>query len=321
MNAKLDELIVELRQLLEPVQRQVDAQYVMPKWPVGLILGPPRSGTTVFLQFLASTGCFSYPSNLLSRFAYAPYVGALVQKMLLDPAFDPNGDFSDIRSELSFGSELGKSKGALATNEFFHFWRTSLNKYFPAPFTDRELDEIDYARLSAGLASIEAAFGQPFCAKGMLLQYNLGAFFERQPYSFYFRLVRDPIYVCQSILFAREKYFGSRDEWWSSQPEQYADLKDRDVYEQIAGQVYYTEKAIDEGLSEVPAENQLTICYEQFCSDPASVYRQIVDKYEVLGYQLPSALKLDYNFKSTNGYRLSSGEIEKFKEAYASFSK
>ena len=92
----------------------------MPKWSVGLIIGPPRSGTTVFLQFLASTGHFSSPSNLLTRFSYAPYIGVLVQKMLLN-SFDPHGDFVDIRSAPSFDSELGKSKGAFATNEFFHF--------------------------------------------------------------------------------------------------------------------------------------------------------------------------------------------------------
>ena len=317
MHSNLDKLILELKQRLAPIQEQVNAEYGMPKWPVGLIIGPPRSGTTVFLQFLASTGHFSYPSNLLARFAYAPYIGALVQKMLLNSEFDPHGDFADIRSTPSFDSELGKSKGALATNEFFHFWRISLNRYFPEPFTEQELEKIDYDRLTAGLASIEAAFQKPFCTKEMLLQYNLSKFFKHQPYSFYFRLVRNPIYVCQSILQARIKYSGSKEEWWSAKPEEYEKLKVLDVYRQIAGQVYYTEKAIDAGLSEVPDENQLTISYERFCSDPESIYREIVDKYNSLGYELPCELNSAYRFRSTNEFRLPIEEIKKFKEAYA----
>ena len=35
---------------------------------VVLVVGGPRSGSTVMMQWLASSGVFAYPSNLLSRF-------------------------------------------------------------------------------------------------------------------------------------------------------------------------------------------------------------------------------------------------------------
>ena len=43
------------------------------------LMGPHRSGSTLFMQWLASSGLVAYPTNLLSRFFGAPLVGAKIQ--------------------------------------------------------------------------------------------------------------------------------------------------------------------------------------------------------------------------------------------------
>ena len=43
------------------------------------VMGPLRSGTTLFTQWLASSGLVAYPTDLLSRFFGAPLVGAKIQ--------------------------------------------------------------------------------------------------------------------------------------------------------------------------------------------------------------------------------------------------
>lgn len=40
------------------------------------LMGPLRSGSTLFTQWLANTGLAAYPTNMLSRFFGAPLVGA-----------------------------------------------------------------------------------------------------------------------------------------------------------------------------------------------------------------------------------------------------
>ncbi len=318
-NERLNELIGELKRLLLPVQEEMNTNDSVPQFPVGLVIGPPRSGTTLLMQFLASSGAFSYPTNLLARFAYAPYVGALIQKMLFDPAYDYQGEFSELRGEVKFSSDLGKSCGALAVNEFFHFWRNYMEKGFPEPFSAEEFDQINFGALSGALASLERVFERPFCTKGMLQQFNLAEFFSRQPYLFFYRMVRDPLFICQSLLTARERFYGDRNVWWSVKPAEYVSLQNMGVYHQIAGQVYFTEQAIDRGVASIPEERQITIQYDEFCANPEAIYRSIVDRYAGLDISLPTNYSGPSAFVSTNKLRIEPKDFEGLRLAYSDF--
>ena len=315
-NEKLNNLLEELRDLLAPLQEHVNERFEVPRWPIGLILSPPRSGSTLFLQFLASTGSFSYPTNLLTRFAFAPYFGALVQKIFFDPDCDYHGDFGDLQERLSFKSDLGKSKGALATNEFFHFWRNYFPNFDPDWLSDEQLSEVRVEECCRTLASVESLFGMPFVAKGWMFQYNLDYFFNKISPLVFFRIRRQPLYVMQSILWAREQFYGNRNLWLSMKPKEYERLKEMDVYHQVAGQVYFTERAIDWGLRMVPQANQLSFEYESFCADPSEVYRKIVDAYSSLGCSLPVEYKGPKIFECYNQIRLPEKDVTGLLLAY-----
>src|SRR5689334_1008692 len=81
-NSKLEELLRETNQLLAPSEAAAVADFRMPRFPVVLIVGAARSGSTVTMQWLAQTGTFAYPTNLLSRFYGAPSIGARIQQIL-----------------------------------------------------------------------------------------------------------------------------------------------------------------------------------------------------------------------------------------------
>ena len=101
------------------------------------LVGPHRSGSTLLMQWLANTGLAAYPTNLLSRFFGAPLVGAKIQQLLTDPRFNFRNEILDFNSDLNFSSDNGKTKGALAPNEFWYFWRRFLPfeklDYLPGP--------------------------------------------------------------------------------------------------------------------------------------------------------------------------------------------
>ena len=317
-NDKLNALLSELKELLFPVQMTIDCPSQL-QWPVGCIIGNPRSGSTLLLQFMASTGVFSYPTNVLTRFSYAPYIGALIQKMLFDPEYDFHGDFADIQSQINFTSDLGKSKGALATNEFQHFFRNYMPNFDVEWLNDDALKKVDCKALAKGLASIEKAFNQPFVTKANILQYNL-EFFDREISSlFYMYIKRVPIFIMQSILNSREKYYGIRSTWWSVKPKEYEHLKDMDLYHQIAGQVYFTEMAIEDGLRYVSDRNQLTIEYKSLCEDPKRVYRRIVEKYALLGCDLNPKYNGPKSFVCGNKISLPKKDIDSLQSAHADF--
>lgn len=319
-NSKLDSLIADLRGMLEPVQLKItEEQGCLPQWPICLITGSPRSGTTLLLQWLAFLGCFSYPTNLLTRFAYAPSFGISVQKMLFDPEYAYHGDLFDLEMEHNFSSNLGKSKGVLAPNEWFHFWRRFMPNFDLKWLSEAELASVDDFGMANELGLIEKGFGKPFCTKGLMHQYNIPFFCRRLPFLFFLNLTRNPIYVMQSIFCAREEFYATHDIWWSVRPKEYNQLKELDVYHQISGQVFFTEKAIEEGLEKVPKSNHLTIQYESFCVDPKAVYGQIVEKYATLDCALPVEYKGPESFKCGNEIRLPKKDIDGLQSAYDDF--
>ena len=317
-NDKLNALLSELKELLSPVQMTIDCPS-QPQWSVGCIIGNPRSGSTLLLQFMASTGVFSYPTNVLTRFSYAPYIGALIQKMLFDSEYDFHGDFADIQSQINFESDLGKSKGALATNEFQHFFRNYMPNFDIEWIDDEKLKKIDCKGIIKGLASIEKAFERPFVTKANILQYNLDYFSAKMPFLLYLHIKREPIFIMQSILNSREKYYGTQNVWWSVKPKEYEQLKDMDLYHQIAGQVYFTDKKIEKGLQHVSVGDQLTIEYESLCENPKAVYKRIVEKYAVLGCDLDHEYNGPKSFVYDNKICLPQEELDSLQSAYDDF--
>ncbi len=317
-NAQLNEILGELKALLAPVQDSLPPSE--PCHPVGGIVGSPRSGTTIFLQWFASLGTFAYPTNVLTRFAYAPYVGALIQRMLFEPNLDFHGDFADIQTDINFSSDLGKSNGAIACNEFQHFFRN----YMP----NLELEWLDNAALAStdcygitnGLASINKAFNKPFVTKVSILQLNLEYFAKHLPFMFWIHITRNPICTMQSIFIARERYYGNHQTWWSSKPKEYEWLKDMDVHHQIAGQVYFTDKSIKDALKNIPYDRWMAVQYESFCEEPETVYGILRDKYAALGCDLPSEYTGATSFKIRNEIRLPSQDIDALQSAYEKFS-
>lgn len=256
---------------------------------------------------------------MLTRFAYAPYIGALIQKVLFDPEYDFNGDFADIQSQVNFSSNLGKSKGALATNEFQHFFRNYMPNFDIEWLNDDALEKVDYKGITKGLASIEKAFEQPFVTKANILQFNLEFFASRIPALFFVYIKRVAIFMMQSILISREEYYGTRNIWWSVKPKEYEQLKDMDLYHQIAGQIYFTEMAVEDGLQYVSDGNQLTIEYESLCETPKAVYRQIVEKYAVLGCDLDHEYNGPKSFFCGNKISLPNKDIDSLQSAYDDF--
>ena len=315
-NENLEQLLKEINNsILGPIEEEILEGYRIPKYPIVLIMGCARSGTTLMIQWLANTGRFAYPTNLLSRFYRAPYIGAKIQQLLTDPKFDFNQEILDFNSEICFVSNVGKTKGALAPNGFWYFWR----RFFP----DDELsltEEVDDARLVAELAAVEAVFGKPFVLKGMVVNWNipyLSSILEKVLFIF---TERHPFYNIQSLLETRVKYFGDRKAWYSFKPKEYDMLKDLDPFKQVAGQVYFTNRAIEEGLKQVDAARGLRVSYEEFCTAPERVFNQITEKFSQQGYRVNWSYTGPEQFQSTNQVRLPRGDCKRIIDAYKGFS-
>src|SRR4026207_2319178 len=98
-NLQLEELLKELSLVLGPIDEKISSRFERPKWPPIFLVGSPRSGTTLVMQLLDATRQFAIPTNLLSRFYYAPYLGAKIQQLLADKTFDYNNEMGNLFAE------------------------------------------------------------------------------------------------------------------------------------------------------------------------------------------------------------------------------
>ena len=98
-------------------------------------------------------------------------------------------------------------------------------------------------------------------------------------------------------------------------------MENFDPFHQVAGQVFYTNRAIENGLKQVDVSRWLEITYDAFCESPQVVYEQIADKLDFIGYSLRPIYQDPQRFESTDVIRLPSENFKKIGLAYENFSR
>ena len=297
-NDLLEQLLEELSHDLLPAEERMASHYRQRKadYPFIWVMGPLRSGTTLFMQWLANTGIVAYPTNLLSRFYHAPIIGAKIQLLLTDPRYNFRDELGEFVRQIEYISENGKTSGVLAPNEFWYFWRRFLADPKRDVWSDEELRQsMDAKTMVAELVGISDVFQKPFAAKCMLFNYNipfLDSLFDKV---LFVQLKRDPITNVASILEARKRQLGSENAWYSFKIPEYPLLKDKDPLTQSAGQLFYINKAVTQGMSTLHESRKLIVEYEAFCKNPRNIFEQITGKLGMKHcgeYRGPEAFRL-----------------------------
>lgn len=321
-NNDLEILLQELGELLGPGNSKLLEQHSGEDMPKVFVCGPLRSGTTLFMQWLASLGYFAYPTNLLSRFYSAPLVGVKVQELLTSPRYSFRDELSDLTPVTDFKSENGKTSGALSPNEFWYFWRRFLGPEDVADLSSIARKEaIDLAGLSDELNALANIFSRPLAIKGMIINEcipQVSALFRR---ALFVRIRRNPVYNIQSVLRARERQLGSRSSWYSFKIRAYPELKGLSAIDSAAGQIYHLEKALDSGFSILREDQCLTVEYEDFCSNPERVYQALREK--MAGFrsvpQMPGSYEGVSSFDVDKAWRLDDISPAEVEAAYRRF--
>jgi hypothetical protein len=285
-------------------------------YPLIFIIGAFRSGTTLFMQWLANTGKFSYPTNLLSRFYGAPIIGAKIQKLLTDKRYNFRNEILDFKSEINYKSENGKTKGALSPNEFWYFWRRFLPFNDIDYLTNKELfEKVDIQTFKREILGIASVFHKPFALKGAICNYNIKFLDDIFDKAIFIYTKRDPMTNIKSAIEARKRQLGSIYRWYSFKiPEYYDLIKIDDPVKQIAGQIFYINRAISKGLLQVDEIRKVTVQYEDFCDHPEKYYDEIVEKLKCQGCYIKSNYNGPKYFKITRDNFYDSKIMEAYNE-------
>lgn len=305
-DARVETVLADVNETLAPLESRLVAKFDQPPYPVILIAGPPRSGTTLVLQLLIACFDIGYVSNLMARFWKAPYIGALLAQELRRRKAMQAPDFT---------SELGATYGYEGPHEFGFFWQ----RWFPYNETHQtfpeDLKNVDFELFRQELAAMESVFGAPLAFKNpIVINLNMDTIAEVLPNAVFVICHREPLYVAQSILLSREKRYGDKGSWLGVKPKEYSWLKDLPYSEQIAGQIYYTEKRIKESLSSITLHRHFTIEYETLCKDPMGEMERVRELVERDGHKLEPTGYFPKPFESTDVQRV---DDEEFKRLYA----
>lgn len=289
--------------------------------PVIFVMGPMRSGTTLFMQWLANTGLVAYPTNLLSRFYRAPVIGAKIQLMLTDPRYSFRDELGDFSAGCSYVSENGKTSGVLSPNEFWYFWRRFLPETAGDSFSSAELERnVDRDLLRAELAGLVEVFNLPMAFKGMLFNYNIDFLSRVFDKAIFVHLSRDVLSNAQSVLSARERQLGSIDSWYSFRIKEYEQLKSMSPVYQVVGQVQCINRAVAAGFSDLPAHRKLVVNYEEFCRKPEAVYKALDSLLKQHGSRLEESYSGEHCFSPSLEWKRSEKERLEALEAIEFFS-
>ncbi len=317
-NTSLEAALAALAADLAPAAAELRAPTDAPQLPPVFVVGCPRSGTTLAYQWLASSGLFTYPTNFTARFPSAPWIGERIQQLLRDPACDFRGELAlePAAHTESFHSRLGKTKGPFAPHEFWYWWRRFLPEGETHALDAGQLARVDAARLLRELAAWEAVLARPFLLKGMILNWNLPWLARLLPQAVFVHVRRDPFCTMQSLLAARMDFFGNTREWYSFRPAEYPLLKNRPAAVQVAAQIHLTDSAVSAGLAGLPASRRLDVAYEDLCSDPAAVHRQVVERLAARGLAVPAVYAGPASFPVRDTVRVPPAEAEALRAAW-----
>jgi hypothetical protein len=308
----LDHFLAQLNDDLWVAEKKLLSDQ-QPKKPLIFIVGPHRSGSTLFLQWLASLGSIAYPTNLLSRFYKSPILGARIQLLLTDERYNFRDELKTFRHKTDFKSENGKTKGPLEPNEFWFFWRRFLHYKNIDYLTDEELERtFDIKTFTSELSGIVATFDAPYALKANIMNYSIPFLSRLIEKIVFIQLKRDPITNIASGLDARIRQSGSIDQWYSLKIPEYAILKNFSPHEQVAGQIYAIDRAVTEGLKCVPEHKKMVVPYERFCESPKGIYLELQGKLNSHGAEI------DKKYEGVQKFTLSREKINdsRIYEAY-----
>lgn len=313
-HSSLEILLEELEDSLSPVELNAVSSFTTPDKPTIFIAGCARSGSTLLLQYLAESNNFQYPSNLLSRFFFAPFLGYKIEKLLCD--FDYKGEIFNSLENGAFTSHLGKTTGAKSPHEFWYFWRRFFKFGELQQLSSDELKQIDTKLFLSEIAALSSLSKDPLVMKAMILNWHLDflAKLNKQFYILYIK--RDLLYNAQSLLKARENFFGNLEEWYSFKPPNYPKLKSLSPEEQVINQVLSTNSAIENSIAKINPERVFEINYETFCSQPISVLKLINERVETINL---NSVDSNLKFTSSNHQQVSDDSWQKLNEAKIKF--
>lgn len=262
-----DVLRYAANRLMQPFDRMLVRAHRNPTMPIVFIVGVPRSGTTLLYQLMSTHLDVGYVSNAMARWWMVPVAAARFRSPL-----------NQRPESLTLASDLGRSEGPDGPHEFGWFWQFHLHHEQSDDLDAEALAARDFRPARAELEGLAGYFNRPLVLKALVhVPYKIAWLKTQLPQARFIWIRRDPIFVAQSILKAREDRFGDRSHWLSVRPRDVADWTSHSPYEQVAHQIVDVTAAMDRGFASLGPSDRLQVEYDELVRQPGSILRTIAE--------------------------------------------
>lgn len=243
---------------LSPIERRLYRRAGDSAGPIALVCGAPRAGTTIVQQTLVRNLAVTHFTNLTALFPASPLLATrLSRRLLSEPASD-------------YHSFYGRTSRLSGLNDALYLWDRWLGR--DRATTSPRLSPRAGREMRQFFAAWTAAAGRPLVAKCNHLNASAHLVAEALPEAVFICVERDPLWLGQSLLKAREFMYGDR-----RRPYGVAGIESAcgDDVESVARQVrLHGELAARQERLIGPARFW-RVRYEEFCRDPAAIVRRV----------------------------------------------
>ena len=229
--------------------------------PPIVIVGAPRSGSTLLAQTMIGCLDVSYLSNLHCALYGSPALAERLVRLRPRPA-------------MVYESRHGSTSGWLSPSECGQFWYRFFRRE-PQYVPPAEADPRSMTRLRASVAAFQAAAGRPIVFKNLICSLRVAATARALPEAIFIVIHRDLLANARSLLAARLSVTGSYDCWWSAQPPGYEATLRLPPEEQVVAQVQGVAAVIATDRAKLEGDRFLDVDYAELCRDPAAVLRSV----------------------------------------------
>lgn len=298
----LERTLQRLNESLSKDEARLIEPFDQPQMPSIFIVGLQRSGTTLLMQLLLQHANFGYINNLIARFWQAPYQGTIFARSFRNTS----------NSSVDLQSDLGYTTGYEGPHEFSYFWR----KWFPeATFEGHPIE--DKTNLVKTIAALESEWEAPMLFKNIVTcSMVIPQLAELFPRAIFLYIKRAPFFIAQSTYLSRIKLFEDPMAWFGLKPPEFHQFEKMDSpWEQIAAQLFFCKKYIENSLSKVPDSRKVVIDYEELIKSPGKILGQIENCIQHEGFNLSLKSKKSAALKHTNQVLLDTEKETLLKEA------
>jgi hypothetical protein len=176
------------------------------------------------------------------------------------------------------------------------------------------IEEIDLKFFKQEIAALESVFNLPMVFRSLYC--NLQVIFLKKALNNakFIICLRNPLYQAQSILLGRKSIFGNTKQWFSLKPPEYFDLKSRNEYEQVTGQIFFILKAIEDGLKNVNQSDYIIIQLEKLVENTQQQMSRIIGLINENKVNETIGEKIPIGFQNRNKQKIDDNEWELLKE-------